>query len=490
MQALHSRGWSAAPRGGEVLAALAVLALVTALATALREWQPDPAWLFLAAVLVNAAGWGFWIGLSSALLAFLSLNFLFVDPLYTLQVTDLADVIRLVQFLGTAALTGFLAGRLREEAAAAKARARVVTALSAQVQAGQEGVLAALVRALADLAGGPAAVIGAEGQVLAAEGAAPGPEDLAAAERALRRGRVEDAIAPGWEGARLVFRPLGVGLVAGHAPVDRRRRDAGLIEEAVGLALAQGAQALAGLELSRAAAAAQRRAEAEGLRAALLSSVSHDLRTPLATILGAASSLRELGGQMTPEARDDLVAAIEEEAGRLSRQVENLLQMTRLQAGIALRKAPVDLGEVVEGVRARAARAFPEARVEVRMGPVPMIEGEAQLLEQALFNLIDNAVKFAGTGAPIVLAVEAGAALEISVTDAGPGIAEAQQEGLFQPFFRGDARPAGFGLGLSIAQGVALAHGGSIRAESPVAEGPDFEHPGTRITLSLPLGAT
>ena len=120
MQALHSRGWSAAPREGEILAALAVLALTTLLAMGLRDWQPDPAWLFLAAVLVNAVGWGFWIGLSSALLAFLSLNFLFVDPLYTLQVTDLPDVIRLVQFLGTAALTGFLAGRLREEAAAGR----------------------------------------------------------------------------------------------------------------------------------------------------------------------------------------------------------------------------------------------------------------------------------------------------------------------------------------------------------------------------------
>ena len=418
-------------------------------------------------------------------------GFLFVEPLYTFQVTDLADVIRLVQFLGLAALTGFLAGRLREEAAAAQARARAVTALSGLTGAmadtsGQGALLDALVRALADLAGPPAAVIGEAGQVLAIEGEPLGIAEFAAAERALRRGRVEDAIAPGWDGARMMFHPLGAGLVAGHAPVERRRRDAALIDEALAVALAQGAQALAGLELLRAAAASQRRAEAEGVRAALLSSVSHDLRTPLATILGAASSLRELGGQMDQGARDDLVVAIEEEAGRLSRQVENLLQMTRLQAGVSLRKVPVDLGEVIEAVRQRAGRAFPAARVEVFLGAQiemgPVIQGEAQLLAQALFNLVENAVKFAGTARPIVVAVETGVSLEISVTDEGPGILEGQREGLFQPFFRGDARPAGFGLGLSIAQGVAAAHGGSIRAESPVSEGR-----GTRIVLSLPL---
>ena len=191
-------------------------------------------------------------GLSSAVLAFMALNFLFVDPLYPFQVTDLADLIRLTQFLVVAALTGFLAGRLREEAAAAQARARVVTALSGLTQGsaelpglnrpGQATVLAALVRALADLAGPPSAVIGADGQVLAREGAAPGPAELAAAERALRRGRVEDAIAPGWDGTRMVFQPLAGGaLAARHAPVDRRRRDAGLIDAALALARAQGA---------------------------------------------------------------------------------------------------------------------------------------------------------------------------------------------------------------------------------------------------------
>jgi two-component system sensor histidine kinase KdpD len=371
MDGLHDRGWGSAPRLGEVVAAAAVVAAATGLGLGLRTWQPDPA-----AVLVNAAAWGVWIGLGSAAPGFAALNFLFVVPLYTFQVADLTDVLRLVQFPGLAALTGFLAGRLREEAAAAKARARVLAALSDLSQATAEGA-------------------------------------------------------------------------------------------------------------TRAAVQAQRVAEAERMRAALLSSVSHDLRTPLATILGAASSLRDLGPALSVAAHDDLVAAIAEEAARLAGQVDNLLQMTRLQAGVTLHRVPVDAGEVMEAVRQRAARLFPALRLQGAPGPgpLPLIAAEAQLLEQGLMNLVENAVKFAGTGQPVLLEARViGDRLALSVTDAGPGIPPDRQGDLFTPFLRGDARPAGFGLGLSIAQGIAAAHGGRLKLESPVAAGR-----GTRVTLLVPL---
>ena len=239
----------------------------------------------------------------------------------------------------------------------------------------------------------------------------------------------------------------------------------------------------AAAQAAQAAEEARTAATREQLRAALLTSLSHDLRTPLATILGAITSLRQLGATLPPAARDDLALAIEEEAQRLASYADNLLHMTRLQAGLALRPIWLDPADVVAAAVARARRAFPAAQITADLPNLPMIRAESALLEQSLFNLIDNAVKFSPSPAQVqISAAVQPTTLTLSVTDQGPGIAPEAIAQIFTPFFRANPKLPGTGLGLTICHGIAAALGGSLTAESPVAQG----H-GTAMHISLPL---
>jgi two-component system, OmpR family, sensor histidine kinase KdpD len=228
--------------------------------------------------------------------------------------------------------------------------------------------------------------------------------------------------------------------------------------------------------------------EGEKVQAALLSSLSHDLRTPLASITGAITTLRELGQNMPAESRDDLLASIEEEAARLNRFVSNLFDMTRIESGLMkARRDPVDLATVIDAAAARAGRIHPDLEIETSIAPdLPPALGDAALLEQVLFNLLDNARKYGGSGQPVSIFARAdGAAALIAVTDLGKGIPEADLEKIFDKFYRrakGDGRPAGTGLGLSVARGLMAAMGGSIKAESPA-----IRKRGTRFVLRLPM---
>lgn len=272
----------------------------------------------------------------------------------------------------------------------------------------------------------------------------------------------------------------------GHHSLNRQRSDLRYREQAIEVICHQGNLAIERMGLAKAADEARITADRESLRASLLTSLSHDLRTPLATILGAITSLRELGDTLPPEARADLQLAIEEEAQRLSRYVDNLLQMTRMQAGLSLRLVWVDPGDVVAAAVARAARAFPTAQITVAGADLPMIRAEAALLEQALFNLIDNAVKFSAKPALVDIACAASTAeVTLTVTDHGPGIAPEAINHIFTPFFRANPAAPGTGLGLTICQGLVQALGGSLTAESPVQ---GMRGSALHIRLPLPTG--
>jgi two-component system sensor histidine kinase KdpD len=203
--------------------------------------------------------------------------------------------------------------------------------------------------------------------------------------------------------------------------------------------------------------------------------------------VGSITSLRHYGERMPAEARADLLAAIEEEAERLTRFVSNLLDMTRLETGsLDLRRDLVDLGEVVMRAAARARRAFPEREIQtIVAASLPLVRGDAVLIEQVLFNLFDNADKYVPKGTPTRARLTAAhGELLLIVEDEGPGIPAAELQRIFEKFHRldvGDGRPPGTGLGLAIARGVIDAMGGSIRAESPVSAGY-----GTRIVIRLP----
>jgi two-component system sensor histidine kinase KdpD len=248
----------------------------------------------------------------------------------------------------------------------------------------------------------------------------------------------------------------------------------------------QGRVAMERARFASEAAQARATAERESLRASLLSSLSHDLKTPLATIVGAVTSLRQLGNILQEEARSDLLLAIEEEAERLSRYVSNLLHMTRLRTGLDLRLDWIDVVDVAHGAIERARRAYP-GRAMLLKAPsnIPLLRADAALLEQALFNIFDNAVKFSATADAIeVLVVRDGDGVEIAVSDKGQGIEEADLAQIFEPFFRSaKAAAAGTGLGLAISRGIVQALGGAIRAESPGPAGR-----GTTVHIRLALG--
>ena len=228
--------------------------------------------------------------------------------------------------------------------------------------------------------------------------------------------------------------------------------------------------------------------ETERLRSALLSSVSHDLRTPLVSIIGAASTLIESDAALGPEGRRQMAEAIREEGERLNRFVQNLLDMTRLGYG-ALRLATdwVDLREVVGRAVRQLGPVLGHHRIDIAvpadLGPV---QGDAVLLEQVMANLLDNAAKYAPPGTTITVAARRdGAEMVIETRDAGPGIPAADRERVFDMFYRvraGDGQRAGTGLGLAICRGIVEAHGGRIAVEQ-AAEG------GASIVVRLPAGA-
>jgi two-component system sensor histidine kinase KdpD len=231
-------------------------------------------------------------------------------------------------------------------------------------------------------------------------------------------------------------------------------------------------------------------AETERLRSALLTSISHDLRTPLASILGAASSLKSYGRRYDEAVREELVSTIQDEAERLNRFVANLLDMTRLESGaIELKSGAADIGEVVGSALQRAAKVLTNHRVEVDIGAdVPMIPLDVVLFEQVLFNLLDNAAKYAPPGSLVrLVARDVGGAVRIEVMDEGDGIPPADLERVFDKFYRvhaEDRQRAGTGLGLAICRGFVEAMGGTITA------GNRHDRRGAVFTIELPIGAT
>jgi two-component system sensor histidine kinase KdpD len=229
-------------------------------------------------------------------------------------------------------------------------------------------------------------------------------------------------------------------------------------------------------------------AEKEKLRGALLSSLSHDLRTPLAGIVGSVTSLLSYGTDFSAAARRDLLLTIQEEADRLNRFVANLLDMTRLESGaFALRRDWTEVADLVGSAVSRIKSRLTGRAIRLDIAPgLPLVRVDFVLLEQVLFNVLDNALKYAPAGSEIVIAARQEAdTLAIDITDSGTGIPTADLERVFDKFYRvqgGDRQVAGTGLGLSICRGFVEAHGGTIVARSPVAGG----H-GTTIAIRLPV---
>ncbi len=488
----------------QTFVALAAVALAATLGVAFEQLVPFPnvSMVFLLAVLLCAVRYGVWTAIAASLLSFLAYNFFFIDPRYTLMVAQPHELLSLVIFLIVAVATGSLAGRLHEQADATRERAETTQALFEFTRKlsgapSLDDVIWLLSGQCANLVKGQSVVLLVRNGDLAIEGGWPPMDELPTADWAAARWACSKREPAGhftetMPTARFHFRPLstskGVLGVVGVAPDVAGDAITSATEGALQSFIDQAALAIERTRLVDQAAKSETAAEAERLRSSLLSSVSHDLKTPLASIIGSVTSLRQLGNRMPKASQAELLETIEEEAQRLAAFVSNLLDMTRLEAGaLDIKKELVDVGDAVRRAAGRAAKSFPQRKcaLEIRAG-IPPVRGDTDLFEQVLFNLLDNANKYAGPASVTrVLAGAAGDQVTVDVEDQGPGIPDGDLDRVFEKFYRAggvDRRAAGTGLGLSIAAGIVKAMGGTVRAESPIANGR-----GTRLCIRLPV---
>jgi two-component system sensor histidine kinase KdpD len=463
--------------------------------------------VFLPAVLVSAIAWGLWPSLCAAIASVLAYNFFFLPPLYTLSVADPENVLTLFFFLIVAMIVSNLTSGTRRQMVSARARART----TAELYAFSRKI--AGIGALDDLLWATAYQITSmlnvrtvllmpvsDGEGLEVASGYPPEDRLDAADLAAARwtwehnrpaGRGADTL----PGGKRLFLPLRTGSgPVGVIGIDRDTRgdptgplltpDERRLLDAL---CDQAAVAIERISLAKGLDEARVLAETERLRAALLTSISHDLRTPLASILGTVSSLRSFPQRYTAAEQEDLLATLQDEAERLNRFVSNLLDMTRLESGaIELKLELIDVAEIIGSALQRAGNVLAGHRVEVEVEPgLPMLRLDAVLFEQVLFNLLDNAAKYAPGGSRIdVRAKHDGELIEIEVVDEGPGIPAADLERVFDKFYRvqaQDRRRAGTGLGLAICRGFIEALGGWIAARNR------RDRSGTVLTIGMPV---
>jgi two-component system sensor histidine kinase KdpD len=249
----------------------------------------------------------------------------------------------------------------------------------------------------------------------------------------------------------------------------------------------QGALAIERVHLVEDVERVRRVAETDRLRSALLTSISHDLKTPLAAVLGAAGALRDLPRSLDDAEKADLLATVIDESERLNRFIANLLDMTKLESGaIVPNSAPHDVGEIVGSALERAAKILARHRVEVHIpADLPMISVDPVLFEQVLFNLLDNAAKYAPASTTIRIdGWQEKDTVKLQVLDEGEGIPPADLERIFDKFHRvqkGDQVRAGTGLGLSISRGFVEAMHGTIMAANRT------DCTGAAFTITLPI---
>lgn len=465
------RGWR------RYLAAFAVVVASTGIAEMLYRTLETTrlSMIFLAGVLVAAVWLGSGPAYFAAGLAFLIYNFYLCEPRFTLVFAGPEDVIVLTVFLIVAMLTGGLAGRVRDEAKRAQARARTTAALleaSRDFAATTEEaeIRERLARRLAEAAKGEAVIWDGTHAVTSDDQVAP-PESLLHDVMDLAR-RARGTVPVTVETRTWRARPLrsaeallGVAAWRAHGGEPPAEEEMQLVSVLVD----QGATAIIRARLTTAQAEVQASARTEQLRNALLSSISHDLRTPLAAILASASSLKEFGDRFPPEVRADLTDTIQEEAERLNLFVANLLSMTRLEGGgLQPQATPFNVVEVVDQLMARMEhrRGGRVLARDAASGDLTAM-GDPVLLEQALGNVIENALRFSPDGSTVRVSLAGGDCVRIQVADEGPGVPEAELERIFEKFFRSsgsrDTTP-GTGLGLSIARGLVEATGGHVRA--------------------------
>jgi two-component system, OmpR family, sensor histidine kinase KdpD len=459
--------------------------------------------VFLTAVVGVAARYGLGPSLLASVVASLCYNFFFLPPIYTFTITDPTNIAAFFFFMLIAVLVSNVAARVRVQADSAMGRIRTTEQLYAFSRklagtATLDDVLwATAYQAALMLKVRVVLLLPQDGKLTVMAGYPPEDQlddaDLAAASWAWSNDRAAGRGSDTLPGARRLFLPMrtGRGLI-GAIGIDDDRTGPLLTPDQRRLLDAlvdQGALAIERVLLVEDMDRVKRTMEQDRLRSALLTSISHDLKTPLASVLGAASTMRDLAMQLSEKEKLDLLATVIDESERLNRFIANLLDMTKLESGaIVPNAASHDVGEIIGSALRRAAKILAQHEVSLELASdLPMLALDAVLFEQVLFNLLDNAAKYSPPGTQIgIRSRREGAWVVLEILDEGDGIPPDALEHVFDKFYRvqkGDQVRPGTGLGLAISRGFIEAMHGRIGA------GNRTDRRGAVLTIRLPVPA-
>jgi len=479
------------PAAGYVRIAIEIVGLLTAAVflgyVMQRLHHANLSALFLLAVLIIAARHGLWPSIATSALGFLAFNFFFTTPYQTFMVTEDGDIATLVFFLAVATLGGNLASRLRT---AIKRRDQALDRISNLYDfsnrmsgaATVQDICQTLVDHLAETLDAGVAIISRSADEAStivtashAPGAPAGASRLQLTDIEATEKRREWTLQP----AKLMA-GADNRLAIHRSRLTEEQRD--LVKNLV----VQAALAIDRVQLASDLESSRREAERARLRSALLTSVSHDLRTPLASIIGAGSTLQELDGSLAAADRTALLDTVMGESRRLNSYIQNLLDMTRIEHGeLRIERDWEEPSDLVGAAIRRVRESWPDASFTTAIpADVGLVFVHGELLVQALHNVLDNALRYSPQDTPVEISCDwRKGSFEIAVTDGGPGLTADQQKRVFDMFYRaesGDSVSGGTGLGLAITRGIMEAHGGTAHATA----GPGGV--GTRIVLTRP----
>ena len=479
-----------------------VVALCTAIAALMyrRFDLSNLAMVYLVGVVVSSMAFGRGPAIVASILGVVALDFFFVPPLYTFSVADTQYLVTFTVMLLVAVVIGTLTSRLRDQLAVARQEQRGTAALyrlSYELAARNtlREILGAAVDRIAEIADATVAILvpDASGRLNVAAGDGSlfggGEHERAVAQWTFENGKPAGLSTRTLAGARGLHIPLSgttriLGVLAIRPTDPSRLRDKHSLRVLDALAN-QTAVAVERSSLAEAAARARTEAETERARSALLSSVSHDLRTPLAAITGAATSLLEDAARIPEPTRRELAETIADEARRLNRLIGDLLEMTRLESGsLRVRKEWHSLEEVVGAALGGIESQLGDRPIIVRVpADLPLVPLDGILFGQVVRNLVENADRYSPKGQPIEISARIeGRELRFGVADRGPGLHPGEELRAFEKFYRGpnSTDRHGAGLGLAICKGIVEAHGGRIEGANRAGGGSEF-------TVWLPL---
>jgi two-component system sensor histidine kinase KdpD len=486
------------------LMALAIVAIGLGAAELIqRAFRETADLVFITAVVGVAVRYGLWPSLLATVAASLCYNFFFLPPIYTFTITDPTNIAAFFFFTLSAILVSNVAARVRSQADTAIGRIRTTELLYAFSRklagtATLDDVLWATAYQTALMLKVRVVLLLSEDGVLTVKTGYP-PEDqldkadLAAANWAWNNDRAAGRGSETLPGAKRLFLPMRTGRgPIGVIGIDDDRTGPLLTPDQRRLLDAlmdQGALAIERVLLVEDMDRVKRTVESDRLRAALLTSISHDLKTPLASVLGAASTMRDLAGGLSDSEKRDLLATVIDESERLNRFIANLLDMTKLESGaIVPNTARHDIGEIVGSALRRASKILVRHKISLELAAdLPMLELDAVLFEQVLFNLLDNAAKYSPVDTTIsIRSWRDKNQVALQVADEGEGIPPAELESVFDKFYRaqkGDHVRPGTGLGLAISRGFVEAMHGTISAANRA------DRNGAVLTIRLPIPA-